>query len=231
MSRSPIYADFSEILGGLSSIRAYNQMSRFVRRLEERVNHNSIAAVTQQLAGQWLAIRLDILGAFISFFIVLIAVATSKYDFIPPGYLALGLSYSFTITNFLKFGVRIMATTEAHMNSVERIMFYCEVSNSSPRHHSMTRMVMMMMMMMMMVVVVVVAVAAIIMSVLTSTLCVALFLFICSSPSISFSFSHYTLIRISHYTLAVCAIGGILRIRRRRQSGVPQWQQSDVYQR
>ena len=52
-------------------------------------------------------------------------VSTAQYELIPPGWLALGLTYSFTITSFLKFCVRIMATGEAQMNSVERIMFYC----------------------------------------------------------------------------------------------------------
>merc|ERR1711871_1600575 len=125
ISRSPIYADFSEVLGGMDSVRAYKQEPRFIDRLEGRVNSNSLAAMMQQLGGQWLAVRLDFLGSFISFFIALIAVATAPYGFIPPGYLALGLTYSFTITSFLKFCVRIMATGEAQMNSVERIMFYC----------------------------------------------------------------------------------------------------------
>lgn len=125
ISRSPIYADFSEVLGGMDSVRAYKQESRFISRLEQRVNSNSVAAMMQQLGGQWLAVRLDFLGSSISFFVALIAVATAPYNFIPPGYLALGLTYSFTITSFLKFCVRIMATGEAQMNSVERIMFYC----------------------------------------------------------------------------------------------------------
>jgi ABC-type multidrug transport system fused ATPase/permease subunit len=130
ISRSPIYADFSELLGGLDSVRAYKQAPRFIRRLEERVNSNTVAAMMQQLGGQWLAIRLDCLGSLISFFIALIAVATAPYNFIPAGYLALGLTYSFTITSFLKFCVRVMATGEAMMNSVERIMFYCEYVDS-----------------------------------------------------------------------------------------------------
>lgn len=125
ISRSPIYADFSEVLGGMDSVRAYKQESRFINRLEERVNSNSVAAMMQQLGGQWLAVRLDFLGSFISFFIALIAVSTAQYELIPPGWLALGLTYSFTITSFLKFCVRIMATGEAQMNSVERVMFYC----------------------------------------------------------------------------------------------------------
>jgi ABC-type multidrug transport system fused ATPase/permease subunit len=122
ISRSPIYSEFSQALTGVNSIRAYKDGQRFIDALEKRLNQNSIAGVTQQLVGQWLAIRLDILGALISFFIALIT-ATSK-GFIPAEFLALGLSYSFQLTTFLKFAVRMSASLEAQMNAVERIQFY-----------------------------------------------------------------------------------------------------------
>lgn len=52
--------------------------------------------------------------------------ATDNTGFIPAGFLALGLSYSFQITTYLKFCVRILATGEAQMNSVERVLYYTE---------------------------------------------------------------------------------------------------------
>jgi ABC-type multidrug transport system fused ATPase/permease subunit len=122
MSRSPIYADFSQALTGVSSIRAYGEQTRFINNLESAVNANSTANLTQQLASQWLAIRLDFLGSCISFFIAVIAASTT--GFIPAGFVALGLSYSFQMTTYLKFLVRMVATGEAQMNSVERVMFY-----------------------------------------------------------------------------------------------------------
>ena len=124
VSRSPMYADFSQALQGTNSIRAYGEGARFITNLEAILDRNSIAGITQQLAGQWLAIRLDVLGAFISFFVAIMAVATT--GFIPAGFLALGLSYSFQITTYLKFCVRILATGEAQMNSVERVLFYAQ---------------------------------------------------------------------------------------------------------
>jgi ABC-type multidrug transport system fused ATPase/permease subunit len=83
VSRSPIYADFSQALAGISSIRAYGEEQRFVDDLEKAVNHNSIANITQQLSSNWLAIRLDFIGSLVSFFIALLAVTTT--DFIPAG--------------------------------------------------------------------------------------------------------------------------------------------------
>ena len=80
----------------------------------------------QQLGTQWLSVRLDFFGALISFFVALIGVATLSSGFIPAGSLALGLSYSFQLTQFLKFAVRMLAQFEAQMNSVERIKHYVD---------------------------------------------------------------------------------------------------------
>ena len=124
ISRSPIYADFSQTLNGLSSIRAYHEQKRFIKHLEVMVDYNTVPNILSQIASQWLAIRLDLLGSIITVFIAIIAIAIP--NFLPPSYVALGLSYSFQITTQLKMAVRFMATFEAQMNSVERIMHYIE---------------------------------------------------------------------------------------------------------
>jgi len=124
VSRSPIYADFSQALNGANTIRAYQDEKRFIDKLECRVDVNTIAAMTVQLNGQWLALRLDLLGSILTFCIALVAVAAGS--FIPAGYLAVGLTYSFQITFGLKFAVRMMATVEAQINSVERVKYYLE---------------------------------------------------------------------------------------------------------
>lgn len=108
VSLSPIYADFSQALTGLSSIRAYGESTRFINALENRVDYNTIASVMGQLAAQWLAIRLDFIGSMISFFIAVVAVSTN--GFLPASFLALGLTYSFQMTTYLKFAVRTISS-------------------------------------------------------------------------------------------------------------------------
>ena len=123
VSRSPIYADFSQVLGGISSVRAYDCEVRFVKQLEARVDKNSTIAICQQLCSQWLAIRLDVLGSFVTVFISALAGATGT-TFIPASYVGLGLSFSFQLTQYLKFAVRMSALNEAQMNAVERVQYY-----------------------------------------------------------------------------------------------------------
>merc|ERR1712154_346846 len=70
--------------------------------------------------------RLDILGGLIGAFVGGVAVSTASTGFIPAGWLGLALSYSIEVTGFLKHGVRMIATVEADMNSVERVLFYTD---------------------------------------------------------------------------------------------------------
>lgn len=126
VTRSPIYADFSQVLGGTSTIRAYKQQKRYVEQLETYSNTNTVPGVYQQIASQWLAIRLDFISSIITLFMGVLAIASKSSNFIPAGNLGLGLSYAITLTGLLKFAVRVIAGTEAQMNSVERFDYYIE---------------------------------------------------------------------------------------------------------
>jgi ATP-binding cassette subfamily C (CFTR/MRP) protein 1 len=122
ISRSPIFADFSQTLSGVTTIRAYNDQNRFIGGIHGKLNHNTIAYVIQQLCAAWLAIRLDVIGAFTGFFVAALAVAVN--GFLPAGWLALALSYSVEMTLNLKATVQMSAQAEADMNSVERVRQY-----------------------------------------------------------------------------------------------------------
>ncbi|KAL3801122.1 hypothetical protein HJC23_002415 [Cyclotella cryptica] len=97
VANSPIFTDFSQMLSGTSTIRAF---------------------------GFWLGLRLDVLGGSVGFIIGAVALSTKDANFIPAGWLGLALSYSIEVTTYLKHGVRMIATVEADMNSVERVLFY-----------------------------------------------------------------------------------------------------------
>eukprot|EP01033_Poteriospumella_lacustris_P004219 gene4219-3010_t len=126
VSRSPIYADFSQTLSGTITIRAYGQSDRFIEKLEGYANTNTVPGVLQQVASQWLAIRLDFLGAIVMFFMGALTVSSDSVNFIPAGYLGLGLSYAIQMTSLLKMMVRVTATMEAQFNAVERIRHYAQ---------------------------------------------------------------------------------------------------------
>jgi ATP-binding cassette subfamily C (CFTR/MRP) protein 1 len=124
IANSPIFADFSQTLSGTSTIRAYGEESRFFEQCKQSFDTMNASYILLQLTNNWLGLRLDILGGLVGAFIGGLAVATLSVDFIPAGWLGLALSYAIEVTGFLKHGVRMIATVEAEMNSVERVLFY-----------------------------------------------------------------------------------------------------------
>lgn len=123
-TRSPIYVEFNQALLGVTSLRAFKEEDQFIKRMERNVDINSVPMMLQTVAKWWLGIRLDCLGALVSFFIA--ALAAGKPDFIPTKYIALALQNSFAITGLLKTLVNYAALVEAMMNSIERIKYYTE---------------------------------------------------------------------------------------------------------
>ena len=124
IANSPIFADFSQTLSGTSTIRAYGEQDRFFKQCMQSFDNMNSSYMLVQLTNYWLGLRLDILGGLIGAFIGGLAVATISSNFIPAEWLGLALSYSIEVTGFLKHGVRMIATVEAEMNSVERVLFY-----------------------------------------------------------------------------------------------------------
>jgi ABC-type multidrug transport system fused ATPase/permease subunit len=66
ISRSPVYAQFSETLGGISTIRAYGQPKRFIHEFEVKVDGNTKATYNSKAADRWLSIRLELMGSIIA---------------------------------------------------------------------------------------------------------------------------------------------------------------------
>jgi ATP-binding cassette, subfamily C (CFTR/MRP), member 1 len=130
---SPIFSDFSQVLTGTPTIRAFNEQKRFFDQCQSSFNNFNASYNLVYLCNFWLGLRLDVLGGLICLFIGAVAVSTADTNFIPAGWLGLALSYGIEVTGFLKHGVRMIATIEADMNSVERVLFYSEkVESEAP---------------------------------------------------------------------------------------------------
>lgn len=99
VSRSPIYAHFQETLGGLVTIRAYKQQSRFTMTNEERVDFNQKAAFPSISSNRWLAVRLEFIGALVIFGSALFGVLSVViYGYVNPSLVGLCMTYSLSVT-------------------------------------------------------------------------------------------------------------------------------------
>jgi ABC-type multidrug transport system fused ATPase/permease subunit len=72
LSRSPIYSHFTESLGGLSTIRAFEKQKQFQRGNEKRLDDNLSAFYSLKAVDRWLRLRKNnIFYYFLIFFLLL----------------------------------------------------------------------------------------------------------------------------------------------------------------
>ncbi|EGN95824.1 hypothetical protein SERLA73DRAFT_60499 [Serpula lacrymans var. lacrymans S7.3] len=147
--RSSLYSHFSESLTGLTTIRAYGEVPRFQAENEKRMDIENRACwltVTNQasmitLKGRtanglffqmWLGMRLDFLGAILTFIVAIIAVAT-RFS-ISPAQTGVILSFILSVNQMFHMMVHLSAEVENNMNAVERIVHYANQEEQEPPH-------------------------------------------------------------------------------------------------
>jgi ABC-type multidrug transport system fused ATPase/permease subunit len=134
VSRSPVFAHFSETLGGLGTIRAYGEADRFIDEFETKIDTNIRAYYNNKNADRWLSTRLELLGSVIAglsaVFATNVAISSAETAFSSDtnfaSYAGLSMSFSISITGLLNWLVRSFAQMEAAMNAAERVLYYTE---------------------------------------------------------------------------------------------------------
>ncbi|KAI5806479.1 multidrug resistance-associated protein 1 [Peziza echinospora] len=135
VSRSPIYAHFQESLGGISTIRAYQQTERFERENEWRIDANLRACFPSINANRWLAIRLEFIGSIIILAAASFAtLSVASGSGLSPGWVGLAMAYALQITSSLNWIVRQSVEVETNIVSVERVLEYSALPSEAPEH-------------------------------------------------------------------------------------------------
>jgi ATP-binding cassette subfamily C (CFTR/MRP) protein 1 len=130
VTRSPVYAHFSECLNGLSTIRAYKKLKEMSAMNRLRIDNHLRMNLASFSANRWLGIRMELLGGLLVFASAVFVVAGSKQ--IDPEQVGLQLSYAIRITGLLNLVVRILSLAENSFNSVERLREYANVPSELP---------------------------------------------------------------------------------------------------
>jgi ABC-type multidrug transport system fused ATPase/permease subunit len=127
--RSPLYQQFGETLSGMTTIRAYGDERRFIRENLARINTQNRPFIFLWAANRWLAFRVDVVGALVSFFSgAFVLLSVGKID---PGAAGLAMTYAITYTENILWLVRLYSSNEQNMNSVERIKEYLDVDQEA----------------------------------------------------------------------------------------------------
>ena len=130
VQRSPLYQQFGETLSGMTTIRAYGHERRFILENMSRVNTHNRPFIFLWAANRWLAFRVDVVGAMVSFFAGVFVVLSVGH--IDAGAAGLAMTYAVTFTENVLWFVRLYASNEQNMNSIERIKEYLDVEQEAP---------------------------------------------------------------------------------------------------
>ncbi|AGO11194.1 AaceriACL072Cp [[Ashbya] aceris (nom. inval.)] len=125
ITRSPIHQHFSETLVGITTIRAYGDERRFMLENLSRIDNNNQPFFYLWVANRWLAFRIDLLGALVTFFAGLFIYL--HVDRLDSGLAGISLTYAISFTEGALWFVRYYSNVEMNMNSFERLKEYMDI--------------------------------------------------------------------------------------------------------
>jgi ABC-type multidrug transport system fused ATPase/permease subunit len=127
ISRSPVYAHFSESLAGVSVIRAFDCTQIFVRESIRRFEGNQRAFYTMISLNRWLGTRLEFIGALVVGCASASAILLQGQ--ITTAFAGVSLTYALLVTGALNWAVRMVSELESSMNAIERVNHYSETQS------------------------------------------------------------------------------------------------------
>ncbi|XP_072031474.1 ATP-binding cassette sub-family C member 9-like [Amphiura filiformis] len=128
VTRSPVFAHFSETLGGLTTLRAYREQKKFFDTLLKKIDTNNTAFLYLQAAYGWLGLQMSICGGFVVLVVGLTTILqATTFGSLDSSSVGLALSCVLMLSSKLFNLVRDAADTEMQMNAVERVQYYAEV--------------------------------------------------------------------------------------------------------
>ncbi|KAJ8550590.1 hypothetical protein ON010_g10479 [Phytophthora cinnamomi] len=125
ISKSPVYAHFTQTLNGLVTIRTFEMVEQSLHTQALKINENTKAFLLLNLINRWLGVRLEFLGAVITFAVAFFV--SRDHAVLSSAMAGLLLSYSQNMTSLLNWIIRNNIDMENMMNSVERTDEYCRV--------------------------------------------------------------------------------------------------------
>jgi ABC-type multidrug transport system fused ATPase/permease subunit len=109
----------------VDTIRAFGQVSRFEETYRHHLDQQMVPYFfARTVLFAWMTIRINIISSIVVCTIMLVVVIFP--DLLPPGNVALALTFGISVTDMMLHIVNLSIEAEIQMNAVERIKFYAE---------------------------------------------------------------------------------------------------------
>ena len=129
---SPLYANFGEVLDGVSTIRAYGSVHAMEIRNRELLNGALGPYYLQQASGLWLSIRLQCMGSILSSLTATVLLAEYGTDPKHASIMGFALTQALDITDKLSNLIQSFTTAETSLVAMERLDALCKVPQEPP---------------------------------------------------------------------------------------------------
>eukprot|EP00892_Ulva_mutabilis_P008206 jgi/Ulvmu1/5758/UM025_0012.1 len=117
VARSPIFTAVSNALTGLPTIRSFRREDTLRARTGALVDTSSVMQLASQSLNRWLSLRLEAVGAVVSFAAAALAIEQQGQ----AAWAGLTLSYALQMTSLTTMTVRLASMAENSFNAVERV--------------------------------------------------------------------------------------------------------------
>ncbi|KAI0672201.1 multidrug resistance-associated ABC transporter [Trametes maxima] len=127
-ARSPIFANFGEMLEGIVTVRAFGAEQRFLEDLYTRVDLMLRMWYTFWQMNRWLLFEQDVLGAMG----ILITTLFALSGYVDAGLAGVSITSAMSFTGAIYWTCRFWTALELDLNSVERVVEYLQLPQEPP---------------------------------------------------------------------------------------------------
>ncbi|KAI0332220.1 multidrug resistance-associated ABC transporter [Cubamyces sp. BRFM 1775] len=127
-TRSPVFANFTEMLEGIVTVRAFGAEQRFLDNLYDTVDLTTRIWYMSSMTNRWLLVTFDTLGA--TGILATTLFALSGYQ--GAGMAGVCITSAIAFTESVSWTCRFWADVELDFNSVERVVEYFDLPQEPP---------------------------------------------------------------------------------------------------
>ncbi|KEG08490.1 putative multidrug resistance-associated protein [Trypanosoma grayi] len=126
--KAPMLSLLGEVLVGTSTITAFGRVSSIMKESLRRIDLVYASSFIENATNRWLGVRVEFLSNLVVVIIALVGVigTMAQLSTHNVGLVSLSLTMALASTPQLNWLVRMIGSTEADMNSVERILYYTD---------------------------------------------------------------------------------------------------------
>ncbi|KAG0214378.1 hypothetical protein BGX28_002195 [Mortierella sp. GBA30] len=128
-TRSPMYSHFGETLGGLTTIRAYDESHRFATQATVLLDRSQQTSYVANATSRWLGIMFDMMSVFILSLVALLAIV--QRNSLQQGIFAVALSEIGNLTTVMSRVISTACQIETDIVAIERVREYSRLPSEA----------------------------------------------------------------------------------------------------